>query len=407
MSDARSALLPAPGATLYYEVRGSGPLLLMLQGGDGDANGAAGLVEQLASHFTVVTYDRRGLSRSRLDPGSPPPTIETHADDVHRLLEAVAREPALVFGVSIGALIGLEVVGRHPDKVRVLVAHEPPATQFLPESEQVIAARSQLGVEEAFRGEGTAAAMRAFAAIAGFDPGDREADASLPAPSPQRVINLEFFLTHDAPAVRLHRLDVELLRAASTRIVVGVGETSGRHLAGRCAMAMAHALGRAPVELPGGHNGFLMRPRAFAARLREILDVPAIRYEWRGAFGNAEVNALHAESFEHPTLQDDWWAQVNRHSLGWVCAREGPALAGFVNVAWDGAVHAFLVDTMVATSMRRRGVGRHLVGVAVEKARAAGCEWLHVDFDDPLGPFYFESCGFKRTTAGLIALARR
>ncbi|GGS67094.1 N-acetyltransferase [Planobispora rosea] len=129
-----------------------------------------------------------------------------------------------------------------------------------------------------------------------------------------------------------------------------------------------------------------------------------ISYEWRGHFGNGEVNALHAEGFEHALLEDDWWAQVNRHSLGWVCAREGGELVGFVNVAWDGAIHAFILDTLVTERCRRHGVGTGLVAVAVREARAAGCEWLHVDFDDHLKDFYFGACGFQPTNAGLIAL---
>jgi GNAT superfamily N-acetyltransferase len=129
-----------------------------------------------------------------------------------------------------------------------------------------------------------------------------------------------------------------------------------------------------------------------------------IEYAWRGAFGNDELNALHAEGFGHRLLADDWWTQVNRHSLGWVCAREGGELVGFVNVPWDGSIHAFVIDTLVAERVRRRGVGTELIAVAVRQARAAGCEWLHVDFDEHLRPFYFDACGFCPTDAGLIAL---
>jgi GNAT superfamily N-acetyltransferase len=130
-------------------------------------------------------------------------------------------------------------------------------------------------------------------------------------------------------------------------------------------------------------------------------------YAWRGDFENAEVNALHAEAFDHPVYDEahwDWRAQVERHSLGWVTARDGAGLAGFVNVAWDGVVHAFVLDTMVAVRAQRRGIGRALVGTAVAHARGAGCEWLHVDFEDDLREFYFEACGFEPTNAGLIAL---
>ena len=84
----------------------------------------------------------------------------------------------------------------------------------------------------------------------------------------------------------------------------------------------------------------------------------AISYEWRGEFTSAEVNALHAECFGHRVLGDhewDWRGQVEGHSLGWVCARDGAGLVGFVNLAWDGVVHAFVLDTMVATRAPARG----------------------------------------------------
>lgn len=129
-----------------------------------------------------------------------------------------------------------------------------------------------------------------------------------------------------------------------------------------------------------------------------------IDYEWRGAVGSAELNVLHAEGFGHPVLDDDWPEVLARHSLGWVCAREAGVLVGFVNVAWDGGVHAFVLDTVVAAAVQRRGIGAALVEVAVREARRAGCEWLHVDFAEHLRPFYFDRCGFRPTDAGLIAL---
>jgi GNAT superfamily N-acetyltransferase len=132
-----------------------------------------------------------------------------------------------------------------------------------------------------------------------------------------------------------------------------------------------------------------------------------ITYEWRGEFANAAVNALHAEGFDHPCLDIDWQAQVHEHSLGWVCARDGDRLAGFVNVAWDGGVHAFILDTMVDARDRHHGIGAGLIAFAAQHARASGCEWLHVDFEDHLTAFYFQACGFTPTNAGLIALPAR
>ena len=132
-----------------------------------------------------------------------------------------------------------------------------------------------------------------------------------------------------------------------------------------------------------------------------------IAYRWRGDFDNAEINELHAEAFDtrvFDATEWDWVALVHAHSLGWVVARDHETLVGFVNVVWDGQVHAWLQDTMVAEAAQHRGVGTELVATAVAEARAAGCEWLHVDFEERLGPFYLDACGFAPTGAGLIEL---
>jgi GNAT superfamily N-acetyltransferase len=130
-----------------------------------------------------------------------------------------------------------------------------------------------------------------------------------------------------------------------------------------------------------------------------------IDYEWRGQFANDEFHVLHAGAFETRVFDDDWVGLTERHSLGWVTARdEGRTLIGFVNVVWDGLVHAWLQDVMVTASARGRGIGTRLVALARDQAAAAGCEWLHVDFDDELGDFYIDACGFVPASAGLIAL---
>lgn len=130
-------------------------------------------------------------------------------------------------------------------------------------------------------------------------------------------------------------------------------------------------------------------------------------YEWRGAFSSPELNALHAEAFNTRVFDEsewNWVDLVNRFSLGWVVAREGPQLVGFVNVLWDGLVHAWLQDTMVSETMRGQGIGTELVNQARNGAKAAGCEYLHVDFEDDLRAFYFGACGFAPTNAGLLSL---
>jgi GNAT superfamily N-acetyltransferase len=132
-----------------------------------------------------------------------------------------------------------------------------------------------------------------------------------------------------------------------------------------------------------------------------------ITYSWRGDVANGELNELHAEAFETRVFDEtewNWEEQLHGHSLGWVIARRDGRLVGFVNVPWDGLVHAWIQDTMVAADSRHQVIGAELVAVAVREARAAGCEWLHVDFENHLKPFYFDACGFTPTNAGLIKL---
>ena len=128
------------------------------------------------------------------------------------------------------------------------------------------------------------------------------------------------------------------------------------------------------------------------------------QYEWRGAFDNDEVNTLHADAFGHRMFHDDWRSLVDEHSLGWVTARREDDLVGFVNVVWDGLVHVWIQDEMVSSNSRRSGIGVDLISVARDEARSAGCEWLHVDFDDDLRPFYYDAAGFMPTNGGLIDL---
>ncbi len=128
---------------------------------------------------------------------------------------------------------------------------------------------------------------------------------------------------------------------------------------------------------------------------------------WRQPFTSSEANRLHAEAFETALYDDqewDWVGQVERHSLGWVTARLDGALVGFANVISDGFVHAWLQDVMVSPNHQRHGIGVRLVRHATEQSTLAGCEWLHVDFDDDVADFYYRGCGFQPTNAGLLNL---
>jgi GNAT superfamily N-acetyltransferase len=125
--------------------------------------------------------------------------------------------------------------------------------------------------------------------------------------------------------------------------------------------------------------------------------------QWRGPLDHAEMTDLVASHGATPF--PGWWERIRPHSFGWVTARDLQGrLVGFVNVVSDGDCHAFLIDTKTRGELQRRGVGTRIVAFAAEQAKAAGHEWLHVDFDDELAPFYFDACGFEPTPAGLIRL---
>ena len=133
-----------------------------------------------------------------------------------------------------------------------------------------------------------------------------------------------------------------------------------------------------------------------------------ITYAWRGPFTNDEIHELHAAAFETRLFDEsewNWVEQTERHSLGWVVARDGDRFIGFVNVIWDGFVHAFIEDVMVDEAYRRRGVGVRLVHAARDGARGAGCEFLHVGFDERHASFYIDACGFRPTAGGLMELS--
>jgi GNAT superfamily N-acetyltransferase len=167
-----------------------------------------------------------------------------------------------------------------------------------------------------------------------------------------------------------------------------------------------HRIGRdGPSKDDGVHGTGSRAP----GNVRYYPDVMAVVYQWRGVFTNMEMNALHAEAFETRVDREsewNWQEQLNGHSLGWVTARDEAdgSLVGFVNVPWDGLVHAWIQDTMVAQRARHRGIGKRVIEIALDEARQAGCEWMHVDFEDHLRSFYFDACGFKATNAGLISL---
>ena len=275
MIETAGQLLPVSGAQLYYRAVGTGPVLLLLPGGDGDADAFASATSGLAERFRVVTLDRRGLSRSVLEEGAQEISIERHADDAHAVLAALGATPAYVFGGSIGALIGLALVTRHPGDVRALIAFEPPAPGLLSSGARERAAADQLSVQAAFRTGGVGAAMQRFAQITAVNPADCEADLPAVVPSVWRPRNLQFFLTHDGPAVARYHLDMAKLRRSATRILAAAGRTSGGAWPRQAAEALAAQLPCPLIELAGDHAGFVRHPRALVETLRSVFVPPA------------------------------------------------------------------------------------------------------------------------------------
>ena len=265
----RESVLELPGARLRYTVRGEGPLLLLVAGGHHGADANEPLARHLADRYTVVAYDRRGLSGSTAD--APARTLAAHADDASRLLRALTGEPALVYGTSIGALISLELTVRHPGQVAAVLAHEPPVTHLLPQPGRAQALGQLLAVEETFRTQGAAPAMRRFAADLRIDPHDCEPDVAARAPGPDHQRDAQVLLAHDLPAIRAHVLDTAALKGSPARVVPAAGENSDRLWPHTCAALLAGELGTRLEVFPGGHNGYVLRPRGTAERIRAVL----------------------------------------------------------------------------------------------------------------------------------------
>jgi pimeloyl-ACP methyl ester carboxylesterase len=279
--------LDVPGATLAYDIRPSAtstqPILLLI----GSPMGAAGFAT-LASHFrdrTVVTYDPRGSERSvKTDPSSPSTPAE-HADDLHRIIQALGGGAVDLFASSGGAVNGLALVERHPEDVRTLVAHEPPLMGLLPEREAALAAAR--GVHETYMRAGFGPGMAMFIALVQHK-GPLPADwADQPAPDPAMFglptgddgSRTDVLLAQNMISCTHYEPDFEALRRAPTRIVLAAGAESEGEPANRGAHAVAQRLGTTAVIFPSNHGGFLGgeygqagEPDAFAAKLRQVFN---------------------------------------------------------------------------------------------------------------------------------------
>lgn len=278
MSALRTGTLDVPGARLYFEVRGRGPVLALVHGGAGDAGVFDRIAPALADRFTLVVPDRRGHSRSPLaDPGSAP-RVEEHSDDLRRLLDTLTEEPALVFGSSSGAVVALDLLARHPERVRTVIAHEPPMIGLLPDA----AAYRRLfaDVEVTFRRQGAEVAMQQFLTGVGLADDRPEPPPQAELPSVVRELmermaaTVPFFLAHELSTVTAYEPDVDALRTVADRLVLAVGGRSRTQMAARACIALAGRLGLATTEFPGGHAGYVEDGIDFAGRLAQVLGDP-------------------------------------------------------------------------------------------------------------------------------------
>ena len=279
--------LEVPGAVLAYDVRrndqSTQPILLLI----GSPMGAAGF-GTLAGHFTdrtVVTYDPRGVERStKTDPASPS-TPDEHADDLHRLIGELGGGPVDCFASSGGAVNALELVARHPQDVRTLVAHEPPLADILPDRDAALAASR--AVHETYLRDGHGAGMAHFISLVMHKGPILDDWADQPSPNPA-MFGLpteddgsrdDALLGQNLASSTSHQHDFDAVRAASTRVVIAAGAESDGELAHRAAVAAAGRLGVDAVTFPSNHGGFLGgeygqtgEPEAFAAKLRQVLE---------------------------------------------------------------------------------------------------------------------------------------
>jgi pimeloyl-ACP methyl ester carboxylesterase len=268
------SILEVPGARLSYETHGSGPVMLMVPGATGSAYSFQRVTEHLAPHYTVVTYDRRGFSRSQLDgPQDYSHRLETDADDVRRLIEHVSDEPATVFGSSSGGIIVLEVLIRHPSVVRTLVPHEPAAVKLLPDGQQWVDFFFE--VYGLYRQSGMEPALKKFREHA-FAESDRQAMAHGPRDMDPNIAkyvraNAIYWFEHELRQYPAVDLDLDALKVHADRIVPMAGRESRGYPTYDVNVELAKKLGRAVIELPGGHIGFVTQPAEFARECVQAL----------------------------------------------------------------------------------------------------------------------------------------
>ncbi len=261
--------LDVPGARLYYEVRGTGPLVVLV-GAPMDATSFAPLADLLAGDYAVLTTDPRGINRSPVDNPDQDSTPQMRADDLSRLLTHLDAGQAVVLGSSGGAVSVLALAQAHPEQVHTVIAHEPPLIELLPDRAERHAGNEDV-IAKWLAGD-HAGSWRAFLDNANIHLPDGVFEAMLAAePHPQAIADTSYQNTHMLRPTTHWQPDIGALRSAATRVVVGIGDTSAGQLCDRTSRALATALGTEPAMFPGGHTGFAEDPDGFATRLRSVL----------------------------------------------------------------------------------------------------------------------------------------
>jgi pimeloyl-ACP methyl ester carboxylesterase len=261
--------LTVPGAHLHYEVRGSGPLVV-LAGAPMDAAAFAPLADLLAADHTVVTTDPRGINRSPLDDPDQDSTPNLRADDLARLIDHLGAGPATVFGSSGGAVTALALVQSRRELVRTVIAHEPPFFALL-EDRELLAAQTE-DLIATYQSGDVLGAWAKFMDQANIVLPDGVLEQMFGGErDPQAVADERRWFTHELRGTVHWQPDLEALRAAAPRIVVGIGEESAGQHCDRTSRALAAALGIEPEVFPGDHIGFVEDPERFAPRLRAVL----------------------------------------------------------------------------------------------------------------------------------------
>ncbi|MDQ2862782.1 MAG: alpha/beta hydrolase [Bacteroidota bacterium] len=250
------------GAILHYNTRGAGPMLLMIPAGGGDASTYDGVANFLADWYTVVCYDRRGYSNSVLENPDEVPSITSHADDIHFLLEKLTNAPAYIFGSSSGGVIALDFFMRYSTQIKALLLHEPAKNIIADPDEPYV------DLSEVVKKGG----MQALQKFIGLDFSEKK--SAIGGEGAQREANMKFFISKEPKAIQQYQYNLDGLKAAAEKVpVVILGSTTAKDAVGhRGAEVAAEFFGKTIIDVPGNHAGYQAFPKEFAEKLHSIIE---------------------------------------------------------------------------------------------------------------------------------------